>query len=80
MRICKECGSYAINLNVRGRDNSHPDLCDVCYWKQKATFKLPAKKAVYQDFAEPRDFEVLGWNSCLEEIYRLNGMEEQNGK
>jgi hypothetical protein len=27
-----------------------------------------------------RNFEVLGWNSCLEEIYRLNGMGEQNGK
>ena len=35
MRQC-ECGSYAINLNQNGRDDSHPELCDVCVWKKDA--------------------------------------------
>ena len=35
MRQCK-CGSYAIHLNQNGRDDSHPELCDVCVWKKDA--------------------------------------------
>jgi len=33
MNKCKECGSYAINVGRCGRDDSDPDLCDVCYWR-----------------------------------------------
>lgn len=33
---CKQCGSYAINHNLHGRDGSDPDLCDVCYWRKRA--------------------------------------------
>ena len=36
MNKCKECGSYAINVGRRGRDDSDPDLCDVCYWRVRA--------------------------------------------
>jgi len=32
---CKKCGSYAVNLNMAGRDDSEPELCDVCYWRTK---------------------------------------------
>lgn len=32
---CK-CGSYAINPHLHGRDGSRNDLCDVCYWRNKA--------------------------------------------
>jgi len=31
-----ECGSFAINPNMNGRDDSDLDLCDVCYWKKRA--------------------------------------------
>lgn len=31
---CK-CGSYAINPNLHGRDNTDLDLCDVCYWRKR---------------------------------------------
>ena len=31
---CK-CGSYAINHHLHGRDGSEPELCDVCYWREK---------------------------------------------
>lgn len=34
MTKCK-CGSYAINHHLHGRDGSEPDLCDVCYWREK---------------------------------------------
>ena len=37
MRKCKECGSYAINHCSHGRDGSDVDLCDVCYWRKRAT-------------------------------------------
>jgi hypothetical protein len=32
---CKNCGSFAINHNLHGRDGSEPELCDVCYWREK---------------------------------------------
>jgi hypothetical protein len=35
MSRCIKCGSYAINPNQKGRDDSRKDLCDVCYWINK---------------------------------------------
>jgi ribosomal protein L32 len=32
---CKNCGSYAINHHLHGRDGSRNELCDVCYWREK---------------------------------------------
>lgn len=32
---CSVCGSYAINHHLHGRDGSDPDLCDVCYWRER---------------------------------------------
>lgn len=38
MRGCKQCGSYATNPGRHGRDDcSDLDLCDVCYWRKRAT-------------------------------------------
>lgn len=34
MRKCKQCGSYALNAHIGDPDQK---LCDVCYWKQRAT-------------------------------------------
>lgn len=31
-----ECGSYAINHHMHGRDGSDGHLCDVCYWRKRA--------------------------------------------
>lgn len=31
-----ECGSYAINHGLHGRDGSDGHLCDVCYWRKRA--------------------------------------------
>lgn len=37
MKSCKRCGSYAINEHAHGRAKGHnTDLCDVCYWRNKA--------------------------------------------
>jgi ribosome-binding protein aMBF1 (putative translation factor) len=33
---CRVCGSYAINHHCHGRDGSDADLCDVCYWRERA--------------------------------------------
>ena len=35
MTQCKRCGSQAINHKHHGRDGTKPDLCDVCYWREK---------------------------------------------
>jgi hypothetical protein len=35
VKSCK-CGSYAINHHCHGRDGTHPDLCDVCFWRRKS--------------------------------------------
>lgn len=38
MNTCKICGSYAINDSQNGRTRGVDlDLCDVCYWRQRAT-------------------------------------------
>ena len=37
MTKCTECGSYAINHHCHGRDGSDPELCDVCYWRKRAS-------------------------------------------
>ena len=37
MAKCAECGSYAINHHCHGRDGSDPELCDVCYWRKRAS-------------------------------------------
>ncbi len=36
MSACVDCGSWAINHHLYGRDGSRPDLCDTCYWRLKA--------------------------------------------
>ena len=36
MTKCKECGSFAINHHLHGREGSDGDLCDVCYWRKRA--------------------------------------------
>lgn len=36
---CKNCDSYAINQHLHGRDGSNPDLCDVCYWRDKSAMQ-----------------------------------------
>ena len=35
MSRCRQCGSYAINHHLHGRDGSGHDLCDVCYWRTR---------------------------------------------
>lgn len=38
---CKICGSQAINPGHHGRDpNTDLDLCDVCYWRKRATVEV----------------------------------------
>ena len=39
-RKCKDCGSYAINPHLHGRDLNDKDLCDVCYWRKRATNQM----------------------------------------
>ena len=48
MNQCKTpgCGSYAINHNCHGRDGSDGDLCDVCYWRKRASQGEQASKRV----------------------------------
>lgn len=36
MSKCIQCGSYAINPHLHGRDGTDLDLCDVCYWRKRA--------------------------------------------
>ena len=33
---CKICRSMAINHHLHARDGSDPDLCDVCFWRNRA--------------------------------------------
>ena len=54
MNKCK-CGSYAINHHMHGRGGSHPELCDVCYWRRKYTDVLHALVIANQQISELYD-------------------------
>jgi len=68
---CKHCRSYAINLNKSGRDDSEPDVCDVCYWRLKAV----GLQADFDRLHTPRPFDdwhedignVLWWSFPISE-------------
>lgn len=53
---CRVCDSYAINHHLHGRDGTDPDLCDVCYWRNRAELRpdsesriciIPTNESVY---------------------------------
>ena len=45
---CK-CGSYAINPHHHGRNPAVDlDLCDVCYWRKRATAQSPAVRELVE--------------------------------
>ena len=54
MNHCK-CGSYAINHHLHGRDGSHPELCDVCYWRKQYADMLHALVIANQQISELYD-------------------------
>ena len=71
MKSCKVCGSYAINHHLHSRDGSVDDLCDVCYWREKAeslrhqndelllALRLAKDMFVANDLILPHTFEVI---------------------
>jgi hypothetical protein len=42
---CTRCSSYAINPHCHDRDDTRLDLCDVCWWRDKAE-KAQARLAI----------------------------------
>ena len=63
---CK-CGSYAINHSRHGRDGSDGDLCDVCYWRKRAT---PAA----QPLSDEKVREIAAILQCYSDSYALMGL------
>ena len=50
MKECNRCGSYAVNPGRSGRDEtSDLDLCDVCYWRQRAEHAVAAEREACAD-------------------------------
>jgi hypothetical protein len=45
---CKRCGSHAINHHLHGRDESEPELCDVCFWRKKAEDYARALETIFE--------------------------------
>ena len=41
------CHSYAINHHLHGRDGTDGHLCDVCFWRSRATDRLEALNKVW---------------------------------
>lgn len=44
-----QCGSYAINPQMHGRDNTDLELCDVCYWRKRADANFSPNKIFRQN-------------------------------
>jgi hypothetical protein len=51
---CIKCGSYAINLNHKGRDRSSPDLCVVCFWRGKVESLMAENERLKKQIKEMR--------------------------
>lgn len=49
MSKCIQCGSYAINPHLHGRDGTDLDLCDVCYWRKRAMITAAVLKEVRKE-------------------------------
>jgi len=47
MSKCKRCGSQAINPHLHGRGNDNLDLCDVCYWRDRAEYYAKVIDKIY---------------------------------
>jgi hypothetical protein len=67
MGKCKRCYSYAINHHCHGRDGSEPELCDVCFWRNRAelaTATLKTIRFIAIDAADIRQLVDQALNSC----------------
>jgi len=53
MTQCTICGSYAINHKLHGRDGSDEDLCDVCYWRKRASDIIKYTRQMINEFDDP---------------------------
>lgn len=63
MKVCRRCGSYAINPHQHGRqEGDRLDLCDVCYWR---------------DYAERANEEILKTIEMVRSKQRGNPFELQ---
>ncbi len=66
MRQCN-CGSYAINPGVNGRDpHKSPHLCDRCYWKHEGT-RLRELLSLTEVGLSNRENECTGFQIMLAE-------------
>ena len=80
MNKCTECGSYAINHHCHGRDGSDPELCDVCYWRVRATdyAALEAERDHLKACQENAQLHITGLvaerNAALMQRDRLAGL------
>ena len=64
MDRCKECGSWAINPHLHGRDpRADLDLCDVCYWRKRAESLAEEIKELRRDKAKMKD-NVIRSSKC----------------
>jgi len=65
MNKCTECGSYAINHHCHGRDGSDPELCDVCYWRVRATdyATLEAEREMLRQQVAALQSDANSWQS-----------------
>ena len=52
---CNRCGSWAINHGHHGRDGSEPNLCDVCYWRQRCEQCTASNAAKVAEIARLRE-------------------------
>lgn len=68
MNKCKGCGSFAINHHCHGRDGSEPDLCDVCYWRNKVDVlqrRLAGVVSLAEHLAECGGWDVKAYAEYL---------------
>lgn len=74
---CNRCGSWAINHGHHGRDGSEPNLCDVCYWRQRCeqcTASIAAKDA---EIARLREvLTVIAYPLNIGKVYHMDAVKQ----
>ena len=78
---CKQCGSYAINAHLHGRQKGIDlDYCDVCYWRFRAEKRIETELAEARAEIERKDKLIEQMREALEFLRETQGYKAVNGK
>jgi hypothetical protein len=74
---CKRCGSFAINPDHHGRDKTNLDLCDVCFWRNKAERLDTLSKHMVEVMRERVASGAIGYHGSTVLVGELDSWDKE---